>query len=175
MGSLAEASILSFIVAEKCSISGPGFSIKLACQPLAWGKASIPFQVWDRLMGVLSRISRQDIAIEIKDGQIQFDTIVINNPDIKVVSLDKLAKELPLNLEPADIIKLFSYGPMALKATGIWDAVRFYLRRLHQQLEKAAQPLQEYGILPEDLAEAVAKKLEIEDQQTFAKITCSED
>lgn len=175
MGRLTKAASLNITVSEKCLIDGPGFSVKLDCRPLNWGRASIPFQVWDRLMRVLDGISRKDIPIEVVDGKVQFDTMIIDNPEIKVVPLDKLATEIPLNLDPMDIIKLFSLGPEALKASGIWNAVRFYLRRLRPQVEKAALPLQEYGISPEDLALILAVKLGIENPKAFIKVLFSED
>ena len=48
-------------------------------------------------------------------------------------------------------------------------------QRLRKQLEKAAVPLKEYGIKPEDLAAAVALRLGIEDQAAFSDVLFSED
>lgn len=175
MGRLAKAASLSITVSEKCLIDGPGFSVKLDCRPLTWGRASIPFQVWDRLMRVLDGISRKDIPVEVIDGKVQFDTMIIDNPEIRVVPSDKLATEIPLNLDPVDVIKLFSLGPEDLKASGIWNAVRFYMRRLRPQVEQAALPLKEYGISPEDLAMILAVKLGIEDTRRFVEILFSEE
>lgn len=174
-GALVPSAFITLTVAETCSITGPGFSIKLDCRPHTWGRVSMPFQVWDRLMAVLDGISHKDITVEVDDGKVQFETMVINNPEIRVVGLDKLAAEIPLNLDPIDIIKLFSYGPEALKASGIFNSVKFYMRRLRKQLEKAAVPLKEYGIKPEDLAAAVAMRLGIEDQAAFFDVLFSED
>jgi hypothetical protein len=174
-GSLVPTANITVTVAETCSIVGPGFSIKLDCRPHTWGRVSMPFQVWDRLMAVLDGISHKDITVEVDEGRVQFETMVINNPEIRVVGLEKLVSEIPLNLGPVDIIKMFSYGPEALRALGIWNSVKSYIKRLRKQLDKAALQLKEYGIKPEDLAAVVAQRVGIEDQTTFFDLLFPED
>lgn len=174
-GSLVPSAHITLTVAETCSIVGPGFSIKLDWRPHTWGRVSMPFQVCDRLMAVLEGISHKDITVEVDDGRVQFETMVINNPEIRVVGLDKLASEIPLNLGPAEIIKMLSYGPEALRALGIWNSVKSYIKRLRKQLDKAALQLKEYGVKPEDLAVVVAQRMGIEDRATFFDLLFSED
>jgi hypothetical protein len=180
LSKILKSSAVTLTASDSFSIAGQGFMNKMECEALRWGTVTLPFAIWQGLIKVLGEISSDKISIEAENGKIRFQTIEINHPNIrvKVSSLDKLAQEIPLNATHTQIIEIALSQRIEferLKASVIWNVVKENIKIIRLQLKNAAFALKEYGVIPEDLIEPLARRLGINNREAFLKMVFYDD
>lgn len=82
---MANETFVTLTVSDKFAVSGPGLSQAMECRAVAWGRTTVPYNIWKRLMQTLRFTSESEVTVAAKDGKIEIDKLSINNPNIRVV------------------------------------------------------------------------------------------
>ena len=83
----ANKSFVTLTVSDKFTVTGPGLSQAMECKAVAWGRTSVPYNIWKRLIQTLRFTSENEVTITAEDGKIEIDKLSINNPNIQVVHI----------------------------------------------------------------------------------------
>jgi len=169
---LAETAQITISASEQFSVVGPGFSHDMNCTTVKWGTVSLPYKVWKRIIeNIVPVLNDKEISIAAETFQLEFGGTKIEHPQIKVTRLDRLALEIPVDAKPIEIVQ-FALGQdmRILRGSVAWKTVKSAIDQVRKQFERSCIPLKKYSVTPEDLAELVARKLEIRDQKRFTEI-----
>jgi hypothetical protein len=82
---MANKTFVTLTVSDKFAVAGPGLSHAMECQAVAWGRTSVPYNIWKRLMQTLRFTSETEVTVAAEDGKLEVDKLSINNPNIQVV------------------------------------------------------------------------------------------
>ena len=132
----------------------------------------MPYKIWKRIIeNIVPVLNHEEISIAAETFQLEFGGTKIEHPQIKVTRLDKLAVEIPVDAKPIEIVQ-FALGQdmRILRGSVAWKTVKSAIDQVRKQFERSCIPLKKYSVTPEDLAELVARKLEIRDQKRFIEI-----
>ena len=91
----ANKTFVTLTVSDKFTVTGPGLSHAMECQAVAWGRTSVPYHIWKRLMQTLQFTSEGEVTIAAEDGKIELDKLSISNPKIQVVHLSPSGEAKP--------------------------------------------------------------------------------
>lgn len=81
----ANKTFVTLTVTDKFTVTGPGLSHAMECKAAAWGRTSVPYNIWKHLIQTLRFTSESEVTISAEDGKIEVDKLSIDNPKIKVV------------------------------------------------------------------------------------------
>jgi hypothetical protein len=90
---MANKTSVILTVSDKFTVAGPGLNHAMECRAVAWGRTSLPYNIWKRLLQTLRFTLESDVTITAEDGKIEIDKLSINDAKIQVV------KTLPLGEE----------------------------------------------------------------------------
>ncbi len=147
-------------VSESFSVIGPGFRHKVPCRSIQWGNVTLPYRLWNHLMKNLNRLTKnKEITIAAENGELQFETLTVSNPDIKVVRQNKAALQLPFNADPLTIMKfVFKHDVEELKNMGMWNTAMEITDQISRKITSAVNLLYDYGIQRKDLEKLFVEK-----------------
>ena len=91
----ADKTFVTLTVSDKFTATGPGLSHAMECQAVAWGRTSLPYIIWKRLMQTLQFTSEGEVTIAAEDGKIELGKLSISNPKIQVVHISPSGKAKP--------------------------------------------------------------------------------
>jgi hypothetical protein len=157
---LLESHSVLITVSDCFCVIGPGFRQRIPCHPLQWGTVSIPYSIWSYVMKNFKHLSNaNEITVSAANGELMFDNLSLNNPDIKIVRHDKNVLELPINADPLRINQfIFKYDADQLKNMGLWNTATDAVDKIRRQIANAAHILSDCGIEAEDLENLFVQK-----------------
>ena len=78
---------VTLTVSEKFTVTGPGLSQAMECKVVAWGRTSVPYYIWKRLMETLRFTSENEVTIVAEEGTIEIGKLSIRDPKIQAIHI----------------------------------------------------------------------------------------
>jgi len=174
---MIKKSTVTITATENLSVSGMGFSENIECDVESWGRATLPFLIWEEVVRTVSLKPDKHISIRVENGLIQAGTSEASHPLIHVTGIDGSFSSLPLNASLKDIVThVFStntapeYDELIKNRT-----VLEVFSRLLKHIYRADENLKEWDIDTNDIAEMIRVKYQIKDRELFFKILFSDE
>ena len=60
---MANETCVTLTVSDKFTVTGPGLSHAMECKAVAWGRTSVPYNIWKRLMQILRFTPESEVTI----------------------------------------------------------------------------------------------------------------
>jgi hypothetical protein len=84
---MADETYVILTISDKFTVTCPGFSHAMECKALAWGRISVPYYVWKRLMRAVTFLPESDVTVTAENGKIELAKLSISNPKIQVTHM----------------------------------------------------------------------------------------
>jgi len=169
-------SSITITASENLVITGMGFSATLECETESWGRVTLPFAVWEKIIRLLASFLDENITLSAEDGLIELNGMELRNPSIQVTKFDNTLYPIPFDASQTDIISyVFNNIPERFETLQDRDMILKILHRLLVNIDYASQQLTEWGIRSVDTAIMVAYKLKIKKPKPFLKALFSKE
>ena len=67
---MADETCVILTISDKFTVTFPGFSHAMECKALAWGRRSVPYYVWKRLMRAVTFLPESEVTVTAENGKI---------------------------------------------------------------------------------------------------------
>jgi len=84
---MADKTFVIITISDKFTVTCPGFSHAMECKALAWGRISVPYYVWKRLMRTVTFLPESEVTVTAENGKIGLAKLSISNPKIQVTHM----------------------------------------------------------------------------------------
>jgi len=150
------------------SIKGMGYSLEVDCIPLEWGRVIIPYTIWLKLVSAIKQFKENEFELSAENGLLVFHRIKIRNPEIRVTNVNNIFLDIPIDATDIEVIShAFCVGIDKVEESGNFHLVHNLMIEIRNNVDKAYNNLNKYGVTKGDLIKLLANRLEIQNEEIF--------